>query len=160
MVTPHRCHRFVSPEADYALTHEQLYQQLLLARDDIQFCNRAPAWLQLQQTELKSSIEQLITSSSATIALHVTLLEQHLELRAYHQECVSSLVRIQAQFLEYQTRLQQELQEIRKQELQEIRKKYDNLADKVTTEDQIFLNVINKYTPPGYGSYRLPLVDQ
>jgi hypothetical protein len=67
----------VSSKADNALTPEQQYQQLLLAREDIQFRDRALALLQIQQTEFKSSIEQLITSSSANIAQLVTLLEQH-----------------------------------------------------------------------------------
>jgi hypothetical protein len=117
MVPPSRRHRFVSSEADNALTPEQLYQQLLLARDDIQFRDRALALLQIQQTELKSSIEYLLTSSSATIALHVTLLEQHLELSARRQECASSLIHVQIQFSEYklEARLQQELQETRHQ---------------------------------------------
>jgi len=153
MVPPRRRHRFVSSEADNALTPEQLYQQLLLARDDIQFRDRALARLQIQQTELKSSIEHLLTSSSATIALHVTLLEQHLELRARHQECASSLIHVQTQFSEYSARLQQELQETRH--------KYDKLADKVTTEDQIFRNVIDYRVSTGYSNHkcRLPFVD-
>jgi hypothetical protein len=111
VVPPRRSHCFVSSEADNALAPEQLYQQLLLARDDIQCRDRALARLQIQQTELKNSIKQLITSSSATIALHVTLLEQHLQLRARHQECESSLVHGQTLFSDYQARLQHELKE-------------------------------------------------
>jgi hypothetical protein len=80
----------------------------------------------------------------------VTLLEQHLELRARHQECASSLLHVQTQFSEYKARLQQELQETRH--------KYDKLADKITTEDQIFRNVIDYRLSCGYGSHecRLP----
>jgi hypothetical protein len=97
MVQPRSRHFFFF-EAHNTLTPEKLHQQLLLARDDIQFRDSALARLQTKQTELKSSIKQLITSSSATIALHLTFLEQHLELRARHQECESSLVRVQTQF--------------------------------------------------------------
>ena len=82
MVPPRRRHRFVSSEADNALTPEQLYQQLLLARDDIQVRDRALERLQVQHTQLQASFEHVLTSSSELLALHVTLLEQHLQLQA------------------------------------------------------------------------------
>jgi hypothetical protein len=53
MVPPRRRHRFVSSETDDALTHEQLRQQLYLAREDIQVRDRALARCQLKQTTLR-----------------------------------------------------------------------------------------------------------
>ncbi len=97
MVPPRRRQRFVSSETDDALTREQLYQQLLLAREDIQVRDRTLAWCQLKQTELKTqievSIEKTITSSADSLALYVTLLEQHLDLHVPQQECESSVIR-------------------------------------------------------------------
>ncbi len=82
----------------------------------------------------------------------MTLLEQHLELRARHQECASSLNHVQTQFSEYKARLKQELQE------PETRHKYYKLADKVTTEDQNFLNVTNYRV--NCGNCSLPFVNR
>ncbi len=59
LVPPRRRHRFVSSDADNALTPDQLYQQLLLARDDIQVRDCALERLQLRQTHLESSLEQI-----------------------------------------------------------------------------------------------------
>ena len=111
MVPPRRRHRFVSSETDDALTREQLCQQLLFAREDIQVRDRALARCQLKQTELKTQIEDSIektgTSSAESLGLHVTLLEQHLDLHVRHQECESSVVHVQAQLSEFQARVQQ-----------------------------------------------------
>ena len=79
MVPPRRRRRFVPSEADDALPHEQLRQQLYLAREDIQVRDRALALCQLKQTELEKSIEQTFTSSADSFALHLTLLKQHLD---------------------------------------------------------------------------------
>jgi hypothetical protein len=76
MVPPRRRCRFLLPTADNALSPAQIYQQLLLARDDIQVRDRALERLQLKLTQLESSFQQLLTSSSELISLHVTMLEQ------------------------------------------------------------------------------------
>ncbi len=64
--------------------HEQFYQQLLLAHEDIQVCSRALALCQLKQTEpkthMENSIKKTITSSAESLALHVILLKQYLDL--------------------------------------------------------------------------------
>ena len=59
-VPPRKRYHVVSSETNNALMHEQLDQQLLLARDDIQIRDRALAQCLLKQTELKNSIEQII----------------------------------------------------------------------------------------------------
>ena len=64
MVPPRRRCRFVSSDADNALTPDQLYQQLLWARDDIQVRDRALERLQVQHTQLQASFEQVLTSSA------------------------------------------------------------------------------------------------
>jgi hypothetical protein len=53
-----------------------------LARTDIQVRDFASEQLQLQNTELKGSIDQVLTSLSDTLSLHVSFLEQHLQLQA------------------------------------------------------------------------------
>ena len=68
MVPPRRPYRFLSPA--------EIYQHLLLARDDIQVRDRALKRLQLKLTQLESSFQQILTSSSEIISLHVTMLEQ------------------------------------------------------------------------------------
>jgi hypothetical protein len=107
MVPPRRRHSFVSSETDDSLTREQLFQQLLLAREDIQVSDRALAWCQLKQTELKNSIEKTITSSAESLALHVTLLEQHVDLHVRHHEWESSVVRVQTQLSDCKARVKQ-----------------------------------------------------
>ncbi len=101
MVPPRRRHSFVSSETDDALAREQIFQQLLSAREDIQVSDRALAWCQLKQTKLKTylenSTEKTITSSAESLALHVTLLKQHVDLHVLHYECESSVVLVQTQ---------------------------------------------------------------
>jgi hypothetical protein len=74
MIPPRRRCRFSLPNAD-DLSPAQIYQQLLLARDDIHVRDRALATLQLQLTALECSLQQILTSSSNTLMHHVTLLE-------------------------------------------------------------------------------------
>ncbi len=56
-----RC-RFVSPDADIDLSPTQIYQQLILASNDIQIRDRALELLQL--TQLTTTVDQLFTSSA------------------------------------------------------------------------------------------------
>jgi hypothetical protein len=91
-----RC-RLVSPDAGLYFSPTQFYQQLILARNDIQICNRALERLQLQLTQLTKTVDQLFTSSAETLALHVTLLEQHLALRTKQFEDDSAMVHARSQ---------------------------------------------------------------
>jgi hypothetical protein len=75
MDPPRHRYRFVPTDSDLALSPAQIYQQLLLARDDIQVRDRALERLQLKLTQLDSSFQQLLTSSSELISLHVTMLK-------------------------------------------------------------------------------------
>ena len=160
MVPPRRRHRFVSSETDDALTHEQLRQQLYLAREDIQVRDRALARCQLKQTTLENSIEQTLTSSADSLALHVRLFEQHLDLHVRHQACQSSLVRVQTQLSECQARVQQT-----ESLLEEACNKYAKLTNQVDKEDQILRCVIDYRVKVsiGYGVYgtseELPMVE-
>ena len=99
VVPPSRRCRLISCVDDTALTPDQLYQQLLLARDDIQVRDSALDRFQLQHTQLQASFEQVLTSSSELLALHLTLLEQHLQLHSRLQECTSDLSTCQVEFL-------------------------------------------------------------
>ncbi len=64
MVPPLRRSRLVSPPDDIALSPNQLYQQWLLARDDIQVRDRALARLQLKHNQLEHFFEEVLASSS------------------------------------------------------------------------------------------------
>ena len=134
MISPRRRCRFVSSDADNALTPDQLYQQLLWARDDIQFRDRALARLQDQHTQLQASFEQVLTSSSELLALHATLLEQHLDLQARQQSCAPAS---SAKLFAADT-----LSQHASSQLLELRAKYDQLDAQVTAEDAIFLAVV------------------
>ena len=134
MVPPRRRCRFVSSDADNALTPDQLYQQLLWARDDIQVRDRALERLQVQHTQLQASFEQVLTSSSELLALHVTLLEQHLDLHARQQSCASAL---STKLLNADT-----LSQHATSQLLEMRAKYEKLDAQVTAEDPILLAFI------------------
>lgn len=80
MVLPLHSSRLVSPPDEIALFPDQLYRQWLLARDDIQVRDRALARLQLKHNQLEHFFEEILTSSSEILALHVKLLEQHFDL--------------------------------------------------------------------------------
>jgi len=107
LVPPRRRCRLVSSDADNVLTPDELYQQLLWARDDIQVRDRALERLQTLHTQLQASFEQVLTSSSELHALHVTLLEQHIDLHARQQGCASALSTCQAKLLAADTLSQQ-----------------------------------------------------
>ena len=158
LVTPRRRCRLVSSDADNVLTPDELYQQFLWARDDIQVRDRTLARLQAQHTQLKASFEQVLTSSSELLALHVTLLEQHLQLQARLKVSASAVTHYRNQFLEYRTKLDAQLTS--SQQLQETRAKYDQLTDQTSKEDSILKPLIEKVLPApdfyrdayGYGS--------
>ncbi len=89
------------------------------------------------------------------LALHVTLLEQHLrlDLHVRRQECESSVVRVQTQLSVFQTRFQQT-----ESLLEETCNKYAKLTKQVDQEDQFFRYVID-YSVNGYATAILPMVD-
>jgi hypothetical protein len=138
MVPPRRRSRFVSPDADIALSPAELYQQLLLARDDIQFRDLTLERLQLKHTQLENSFEQVLTSSSELLALHVTLLEQHLGLTARQQGCASALSSCHYKLLAAGTQFQQP-----NSQLLETRAQHDKLAAQVTQEDPIVRYIVD-----------------
>jgi hypothetical protein len=150
-----RC-RLVPSDADHVLTPDELYQQFLWARDDIQVRDRALARLQAQHTQLKVSFEQVLTSSSELLALHVTLLEQHMQLQARLQVSASAVTHYRNQFLEYRTKLDAQLTS--SQQLEEKCAKYDKLADQVSKEDSLFKEMVASQVycdvPTNYGGYR------
>ncbi len=92
LVPPRRRCRFVSPDADLDLSPAQIYQQLILAHNDIRIRYRALERLQLQLTQLTTSVDQLFTFFAETLELHVTLLKQHLALRTKQFKDDSSMV--------------------------------------------------------------------
>ena len=108
---------------------------MLFARDDIQDHDRALEKLQFQKTQLELSFEQILTSSSEILSLHVTLLDQHLDLQARHRASVSALDTSQAQ-------------------LQEIQATYDKLAAQVSEEDPLLKDLYD-YFEGDYPTHRL-----
>ncbi len=68
----------------------------------------------------------------------MTLLEQHLDLHVRHQECESSVVRVQTQILECQASVQQT-----ESLLEEACNKHAKLTYQIDKEDQIFLYVLD-----------------
>jgi hypothetical protein len=144
MIPPRRRHRFVSSEADNALTPEQLYQKLLLARDDIQVRDCALERLQVPHTQLQASFEHVLTSSSELLALHVTLLEQHLQLQARLKVSASAVTHYRNKFLEFRTNLDSQLtlSQQTSSTLQETSAKYDKLAAQIAQEDPIVRSIV------------------
>ena len=72
MVLTRQRHRPASSDNDN-LTLEQLLHQISLARVENQVLDRTLEQLQLQEKQLKSSFEQILTLSPVILALHVTL---------------------------------------------------------------------------------------
>ena len=136
-VTP--CSRcpFVSSAADIALSPAQHHQYLLLASDDIQVRNNTLDRLHLKHTHLQNSFEQVLTSSSELLALHVSLLEHHLDLYARQQECDSSFSLCQTKLLAADIRFKQTESQLLKQ-----RAWYDNIVSQVTYEDLILKRIV------------------
>ncbi len=100
-----------------------------MARTDIQVRDFALKQLQIQNTELKSSLDQVLTSTSQTLSLHVSLLEQQAQLHARLKVCSSAVQHYRNQLLEYRTTTGDQLQEIQA--------KYDKIAAQVSEEDSI-----------------------
>ena len=73
LIIPRRRCCLVSSDADHALMPDDLYQQLVWARDDIQVRDSALERLKDQHTQLQASFEHVLTSSSELLTLHVTL---------------------------------------------------------------------------------------
>ena len=128
MIPPRRRCRFILPNAD-DLSPAQIYQQLLLARDDIRVRDRALAQLQLQLTnwKLECSLQQIFTSSSDTLTHHVTLLEQTL---AQFSASTSKLHVADAHS-----------QQLDKQHRQ-MRSEHDKLVAQVTKDDSVLRDII------------------
>ena len=141
LVPPRRRCRLVSSDADNALSPDELYQQLLWARDDIQVRDRVLERLQVQHTQLQASFEQVLTSSSELLALHVTLLEQNLLLQVRLKVSASAVTHYRNQFLEYRTTTTEQLATSQAQ-LQELQAKYDQLAAQVTQEDPLVQSIV------------------
>ncbi len=126
------------------LAHGQLYQQLIFARDDIQVRDRAMERSQLQHSQQKSSFEQVLTTFSELIALHVTLLEQlqqHVHLIARLNVSTSAVKHYRNQLLEFHTTTSAELS-VSHAQLQEVQDKYDELVAQVSKEDSLFYGSI------------------
>jgi hypothetical protein len=144
LVPPRRRCRFVSPDADIDLSPTQIYQQLILARNDIQIRDRALERLQLQLTQLTTTVDQLFTSSAETLALHVTLLEQHLALRTKQFEDDSAMVHARSQLSACQAQItsaEAKFQQADAQ-LQSASAQYAQLKAQITSEDNIFRFVL------------------
>ena len=140
VVPSQRRSRSISSDDEH-LTQAQLLQQLSLARTDIQVRDFALEQLQSQNTELKSSIDQVLTSSSETLSLHVSLLEQHLQLQARLEVSSSAVSHYRNQHLEYRTTTAAQFSTCQAQ-LLETRTKYDKLTAQVTKEDPIVRSII------------------
>ena len=153
-VVPSPCRSRPISSADEHLTTEQLLQQLSLARTDIQVRDFALEQLQLQNTELKSSLDQVLTSSSQTVSLHVSLLEQHLQLQARLKVSTSAVTHYRNQVLEYRTTIGEQLSTSQAQ-LQEIQAKYDKLAIQVSAEDPLLKELFDYFGYRGFPSSHL-----
>ena len=143
LVTPRRRCRLISSDADKVLTPDELYQQLLWARDDIQVRDRALERLQVQHTQFQASFEQVLTSSSELLALHVTLLEQHLQLQARLKVSSSAVTHYQNQFLEHRTTTTEQLSTSQAQ----LQATSDQLAAQVHQDDSVLKALILEITP-------------
>jgi hypothetical protein len=127
-----RRNRTVSSDDDN-FTPEQLSQQLSLALTDIQVRDFALEQLQLQNTELKRSLDQVLNSSSETLALHVALFDQHVHLLARLNVSNSAVKHYRTQFLESRTTADHV-----SAQLHEVQPKYDKLVAQVSNEDSLF----------------------
>ncbi len=97
---------------------------------------------------------ETITSAAESLALHVTLLEQHVDLYVRHQDWESSVVRVQTQLSECQARGEQT-----ESLLEEACAKHAKLRSttKTTYWYVIDYSVNRGY---GYGISKLPMVEQ
>jgi hypothetical protein len=109
----------------------------------------ALAQLQIQNTELKRSLDQVLISSSETVLLHVSLLEQHLHLIARLNVSISAVDQLstcQARLLASETQSRQT-----DAQLQALQVKYDKLAAQVSREDPILQSFLDHACPISYG---------
>jgi hypothetical protein len=157
----------ISSDNDH-LTKEQLLLQLSLASTDLQVRDFALEQLQLQNTAVKSSLDQVLTSSSELLTLHVTLLEQHLQLQARLKVSTSAVTHYRNQFLEYSNKLDAQLllSQQTSFQLQETGTKYDKLLAQVTKEDPILRSIVahgfraQNYHQLGYSHYGPEYIDK
>ena len=110
--------------------------------------------LQLQNTLLKSSIDQVLTSSAETLSLHVSLLEQHMQLQARLKVCSSAVQHYQNQILEHRTTTAVQLSTCTAH-LQELQAKYDKLAAQVSEEDPLLKELYDHFGYRDYPTSRL-----
>jgi hypothetical protein len=137
---------------DEHLTQAQLLQQLSLARTDIQVRDFALEQLQLQHSALTSAFEQVLTSSSDTLLLHVSLLEQHMQLQARLKVCSSAVQHYRNQHLEHRTTTDVQLSTCTTH-LQELQAKYDKLAVQVSEEDPLLKELYDYFGGQLGGDY-------
>ena len=132
MVPPRRRYRFVPTDNDLALSPAEIYQHLLLARDDIQVRDRALERLQLKLTQLESSFQQILTSSSEIISLDLTMLEQTM---TQFSACASKLLVADAHFKQLDGQLHQ------------LHSEHNQLVAQVTQDDSILRDIIPRLAP-------------
>ena len=91
----------------------------------------------------------MLTSSSELLALHVTLLEQHLQLQARIKVSASAVTHYRNQFLENRTKLDAQLTLFQQadSQLQETSAKYAMLTEQTSKEDSILIPLIDKVFP-------------
>ncbi len=85
----------------------------------------------------------MLTSSSALLTLHVTLLEHHLQLQARLKVSSSAVTHFRNQFLEYRTTTAEQLS-LSKAQLQELQAKSDQLAASVPQDDSVLKALISE----------------
>ena len=94
--------------------------------------------MQLQNTELKRSLDQVLNSSSETLALHVALFDQHVQLIARLHVSNSAVKHYRTQFLESRTTADQV-----SAQLQAVQAKHDKLAAQISAGDSLFTEMVN-----------------
>jgi hypothetical protein len=134
------------------LTQEQQSQKLSLAYTDIQVRDFALEQLQLQNTLLKSSIDQVLTSSAETLSLHVSLLEKHMQLQARLKVFSSAVQHYRNQILEHRTTTDVQLS-MCTAHLQELQAKFDKLAAHVSEENPLLKELYDHFGGQLGGDY-------
>jgi hypothetical protein len=135
MVPPRRRYRFVPTDNDLALSAAEIYHHLLLARDDIQVRDRALERLQLKLTQLESSFQQILTSSSEIISPHLTMLEQSVQTMPQFSACASKLLVADAHSKQLDGQLHQ------------LHSEHNQLVVQVTQDDSILRDIIPRLEP-------------
>jgi hypothetical protein len=127
-----------------------------LAHTDIQVRDSALERLRLN-TEKKSSIDQVLTSSSHTLSLHVLLLKQQVQLQARLKVSTSDVTHYRNQLLAYRTTTDRQLSTSQARP-QEIQAKYDKLAAQVSEKNPLLKELYDHFGGI-YPTYRLDNVD-